>query len=486
MGGLHKGHQELINKAQNLKKNQSSSVIVSIFVNPLQFGPKEDFTTYPRELEKDILYAKECGAEAIWIPSSEDIYPGGINSNFQVKAPYCLTSKLCGAKRKGHFDGVATVIMRLLSLLKPNVLILGEKDWQQFIILRQLIKDFNISVKIETVATLKERDGVPYSSRNRYLNGSDRKKIAILSKSLTQSGNDFFNGKQPNLSQIKSKLSNIGLHVEYLEIVEPYSLKSLNEGKQLSLLAAAVHCGNTRLIDHTFLMNRNPIVAIDGPAGAGKSTVTKSFAEKTGLIYLDTGAMYRAVTWLIQQEKIDPTNTTALSTVLENLDLEIKQTLSAEQRIYVNKKDVTESIRNPEVTSLVSIVAAQKLVREALTKQQRSIGSKGGLVAEGRDIGTSVFPDAELKIFLTATSLERAKRRANDLKSRGYDAPEIDILEKEIKDRDEKDSTRKISPLIKAQDAIEIVTDGMNIEEVVQALIDLFRDKVPKEVWPNS
>ena len=134
---------------------------------------------------------------------------------------------------------------------------------------------------------------------------------------------------------------------------------------------------------------------------------------------------------------------------------------------------------------MVSEIAKQEFVRELLTRKQQVIGNNGGLVAEGRDIGTAVFPDADLKIFLTASPTERAKRRALDLNKRGYEFSSIGELEKEIKERDKKDSERKIAPLKKAEDAIELVTDGMNIEEVLNELIDIFRSKIPEEVWPT-
>ena len=139
----------------------------------------------------------------------------------------------------------------------------------------------------------------------------------------------------------------------------------------------------------------------------------------------------------------------------------------------------------PKVTSKVSEVAKQLFVRDLLTKQQQVIGSNGGLIAEGRDIGTAVFPDAEVKIFLTASPKERAKRRSLDLEKRGYEYSSIEDLEKQIIQRDKKDSERKISPLKKAQDAIALVTDGMTIEDVLNELTYIFRSKIPEEVWPT-
>ena len=250
------------------------------------------------------------------------------------------------------------------------------------------------------------------------------------------------------------------------------------------MLAAAVHCGPARLIDHTFLMSRAPIVAIDGPAGAGKSTVTKAFARRLGLIYLDTGAMYRALTWWVQRQGADPADAAAVAPLLAGLDLQLAAGAEGEPQVVINGHDVTTAIRSPEVTAQVSLVAAHACVREALTAQQQAMGQRGGLVAEGRDIGTAVFPDAELKVFLTATPAERARRRALDLEQRGFPVPPLAELEAQIAERDRLDSSREVAPLCMAADAVELVTDGMAIEAVIQALVDLFRQRVPEEAWP--
>ena len=232
-------------------------------------------------------------------------------------------------------------------------------------------------------------------------------------------------------------------------------------------------------------MKRKPIIAIDGPAGAGKSTVTKEIAKKLGLIYLDTGSMYRAVTWLIQRDLIDPNNKKMVDQTLKNLKLEFKTSNEGKQNILINDIDITEQIRSPEVTSLVSKIASIESVREALTSQQKSIGNKGGIVAEGRDIGTVVFPDAEVKVFLTASPKERARRRYLDLQKRGYQSPKVEDLEREIMERDLQDIHREIAPLIKAEDAIELITDGMNIKAVITELTQIFRSKIPEEIWPT-
>jgi pantoate ligase/cytidylate kinase len=253
----------------------------------------------------------------------------------------------------------------------------------------------------------------------------------------------------------------------------------------LALLAAAVHCGPGRLIDHIFLMSRSPIIAIDGPAGAGKSTVTRAFARRLGLVYLDTGAMYRALTWWVQRQGVDPADASAVAPLLQGLDLQLESDGTGEQRVRINGHDVTEAIRSPEVTAQVSTVAAHGCVREALTRQQQAMGERGGLVAEGRDIGTAVFPDADCKVFLTASVAERARRRAEDLRHRGFAVPPLGDLEAQIAERDHLDSSRAVAPLRQADDAVELVTDGLAIEAVIQALVDCFRERVPEEAWPE-
>ncbi len=485
MGGLHPGHQYLIEKAKERKAKKNQIILVSIFVNPLQFGKDEDFKQYPRNISKDAELAFHAGADVIWAPDYFEVFPGGENSHFKIQVPQTLHNHLCGAERSGHFDGVATVIIRLIRIIRPEKLILGEKDWQQLIIIRQLFEELSIPIKIDSFATQRDISGFAYSSRNSYLSDSERVNAQSLPDALQEAKTEFDKKKVINLTKIVSKLKENNLKIEYLKVVDPFSLKETENINRLCLLAAAVKCGSTRLSDHTFLMQRKPIIAIDGPAGAGKSTVTKAFAKKLGFIYLDTGAMYRAVTWLIISHSIDPSDQGEIKNILKDSKLEFKNSSFVGQKIFINNIDVTEKIRSPKVTSMVSEIAKQQFVREFLTGKQQVIGNNGGLVAEGRDIGTAVFPDADVKIFLTASPTERAKRRALDLNKRGYEFSSIEALEKEIKERDKKDSERKIAPLTKAQDAIELVTDGMNIEDVLKELIYIFRSKIPEEVWPT-
>ena len=487
MGGLHHGHACLIRSAQ-IDSPAVGSVLVSVYVNPLQFGESEDFDRYPRSLASDCDLADRSGADAIWCPDDGQIYPEGLNNGWRLKAPSALQSSLCGPRRPGHFDGVVTVVCRLLALVRPDQIWLGEKDWQQLTILRRMVADLALPVRVRGCATVREVDGVAASSRNQYLSPADRLKACELSAVLRETSIDLRNGDQALdvvLSERKRQLHQVGFKVEYVEVVHPATLKPLASPRSLRLLAAAVQCGSTRLIDHVFVMTRSPIVAIDGPAGAGKSTVTRAFAERLGLLYLDTGAMYRAVTWWVQEQGADPADEPAVNALLDGLEVDLSPLKNGVQSVRVNGKDVTDAIRDPNVTGSVSLVAAHPCVRQLLTQQQQRLGERGGLVAEGRDIGTAVFPDAELKVFLTATPEERARRRAKDLVARGHAVPDLVELKAQIVERDRLDSTRAVAPLVQAKDATEVITDGMSIEAVIDALEDLFRFLVAEEVWPT-
>ncbi|GLO66458.1 MULTISPECIES: (d)CMP kinase [Oceanobacillus] len=210
-------------------------------------------------------------------------------------------------------------------------------------------------------------------------------------------------------------------------------------------------------------------VAIDGPAAAGKSTVAKMIANQLGFIYVDTGAMYRALTYQSLQEGVDPKNEERVLTILMNSIIELKQTENG-QRVFVNNKDVSEEIRYPDVTSQVSFVAQHPSIRKEMVSRQQKLANNRSVVMDGRDIGTHVLPDAEVKIFLVASVEERAKRRHEENIKKGIPS-DIQSLKKEISDRDQIDSNREVSPLIKAKDAIEVDTTSLSITEVKDQIL---------------
>lgn len=225
-------------------------------------------------------------------------------------------------------------------------------------------------------------------------------------------------------------------------------------------------------------MSKRIQIAIDGPASAGKSTVAKLVASKLGYIYCDTGAMYRAVTYAALEAGISLDDDTKLGQMLTNLTIEFVPA-NPEQKVFVNGKEVTRQIRLPEITNNVSLVAAQKSVRADLTRRQQEIAAAGGIVMDGRDIGTTVLPQAEVKIFLIASVAQRALRRYKENIAKGIDTP-LAKLEEEIAQRDYKDSHRKISPLVKASDAVELDTTPLTIEEVVAAIMEIIEKKQAK------
>ena len=214
---------------------------------------------------------------------------------------------------------------------------------------------------------------------------------------------------------------------------------------------------------------KNLVVAIDGPAGAGKSTVAQLAARKLGCTYLDTGAMYRAVAWkTLQQEK--PVTDELILDVVKDVHVELAY-VEGKTTVSVDGTDVTGEIRTPEVTAIVSQVAALGPVRSRMVELQRRMAAKGSVLMDGRDIATSVLPDANVKIFLTASIEERARRRFKEMQEKGYNVS-LEELQKDIAARDKADSEREISPLVQAPDAELLDTSHMGIDEVVQAIID--------------
>jgi len=218
------------------------------------------------------------------------------------------------------------------------------------------------------------------------------------------------------------------------------------------------------------------IIAIDGPAGSGKSSTAKSVAKNLGIYHLDTGAMYRAITLKSLRNGIDYTDNESLSELVKNTVIRFTG-VSPDVRVTMDGEDITDAIRSDEITKNVSDYCKPVVVREELVKQQRIIGKSTDVVCEGRDIGTIVFPDAELKIYMIATVEQRAKRRQKDFEKLGV-YKDINELIKDIHDRDEKDSTRENSPLCKAVDAIELDTTLLTMEQQVAFIIDKAKEKI--------
>jgi len=223
-------------------------------------------------------------------------------------------------------------------------------------------------------------------------------------------------------------------------------------------------------------MKKQISIAIDGPAAAGKSTVAKVLAKKLSYLYIDTGAMYRALTYRALQAGIDVNDEEKLIQLLRDTYIELKPS-NGGQLVFLNGVDVTNIVRQSEVTNNVSIVAKHRLVREEMVKRQRSLAQNGGVVMDGRDIGTHVLPEAEVKVFLKASVEERAKRRHEENILRGFDS-DIEQLKEEIARRDKLDSEREVAPLRKADDAVEIDTTSLSIDEVVNRIMEIVDERI--------
>ena len=229
--------------------------------------------------------------------------------------------------------------------------------------------------------------------------------------------------------------------------------------------------------------NKKFVVAVDGPAGTGKSTATKRIANSAGLIHVDTGSLYRAIAYLCFEVgfglDFDESDHPTITKIAQKAQFEFKRikTKNPSNRLYVNGLDVTSLIRTPDMSMMASRVSAIPGVRAALKDLQRNLGLSAPSVLEGRDIGTVIFPDADLKFFLTASIDERAKRRLSELEAQGGDAPSFEELREQIKMRDEGDSTRAIAPLKKAPEAIEIDTTTLTLDQVVNEMVTLINAK---------
>lgn len=248
MGNLHAGHLSLVNRAASL----ADRVVVSIFVNPMQFGPNEDLDAYPRTLEADLAQLKAAGVALVFTPQPEHIYPEGIDAHTKVSVPG-LTNVLCGASRPGHFDGVTSVVCKLFSLVAPNVAVFGEKDLQQLLIIKKMVHDLALPVAIEGVATARDDDGLALSSRNGYLTAEERAIAPGLRQTLIAMGAAISTGERhyDALCQAhNAHLENQGFKPDYLEIRCRSTLALATSDTQQLAIFVAAKLGKTRLIDN--------------------------------------------------------------------------------------------------------------------------------------------------------------------------------------------------------------------------------------------
>lgn len=252
MGYLHEGHLSLIRKA----KSECDVVVVSIFVNPTQFAPNEDFSRYPRDLERDAALAQSVGCDVLFVPSVEEMYPPDFSSAVVVEH---LSSVLEGKFRPTHFKGVTTVVLKLLNIVQPDVAYFGQKDAQQAIIIKRMVTDLNVPVRIDVVPTVREADGLAMSSRNIYLNGEERKKAVVLYQSLKLAQTMIHTGER-NCANILSAMQRLiqsqhPTQIDYIDIVDAKTLKSKTElhDNDTVLIPLAVRFGTTRLIDNIMI-----------------------------------------------------------------------------------------------------------------------------------------------------------------------------------------------------------------------------------------
>ena len=250
MGALHEGHLSLVRSSLN----QTDRTVVSIFVNPTQFGPREDFERYPRDLKRDLEILENEGVDFVFVPEAEEMYPDGYMTYVEV---HKLQDKLCGHSRPGHFRGVCTVVLKLFHIIKPDISFFGQKDAQQAIILKRMAKDLDMDGKIEVVPIVRNEEGIALSSRNEYLSPEERKTAHCLSKSLKKARSMIEDGERDTekiIRRMKEIINEEPLaRIDYVEIVEMEELDPLPQIEEEALIALAVFIGKARLIDNTIV-----------------------------------------------------------------------------------------------------------------------------------------------------------------------------------------------------------------------------------------
>jgi len=250
MGYFHEGHLTLMREAKRL----GDVLVISIFVNPLQFGPSEDYERYPRDLERDLKMAEGVGVDIVFRPRVYDMYPSNFQTHVEVSE---LQKYLCGKFRPGHFRGVATVVLKLFNIVKPHVAVFGLKDYQQYLIIKQMVEDLNLDVEVVGIPTVREEDHLAASSRNVYLNAEERKAARSLYKALSEAKRLFEEGERNAFKLIESSRKVIEqeplINLQYLELCDPETLEPLSGDIKRALLAIAAWVGKTRLIDNIIL-----------------------------------------------------------------------------------------------------------------------------------------------------------------------------------------------------------------------------------------
>jgi pantoate--beta-alanine ligase len=247
MGALHEGHLSLVRAAQA----SCDAVAVTIFVNPTQFGPKEDFTSYPRTLEQDCQTLEAAGVDLVFAPSVEEMYPGGASTFVEVAG---LSERLDGASRPGHFRGVATVVAKLFNIFIPDHAFFGQKDAAQVAVLRKMVRDLRFAVQLDVCPTVREPDGLALSSRNRNLSGDQRRQALVLSRALRAVEKQVRGGEQDSAKLLAGALRIVQeeptVQVDYCRIVDPDTLEDVPDVRHGALVAVAARVGTTRLIDN--------------------------------------------------------------------------------------------------------------------------------------------------------------------------------------------------------------------------------------------
>jgi len=250
MGFFHEGHLQLMRVGRRL----ADILAISIFVNPTQFGPSEDFQTYPRDMEGDLAGAMDVGVDLVFAPSVQEMYPDGYQTKILVES---VTKHLCGLSRPGHFDGVTTVVGKLFNIAKPHLALFGEKDYQQLTAVKRMVKDLDMDIRIIGVPTVREPDGLAMSSRNSYLDSEERESALCLKKSLDLAREMFRKGER-DAQRTKEAVEKLILshpftEIDYISICDPMSLEDVDRIEEKAVLALAVKVGKARLIDNCLI-----------------------------------------------------------------------------------------------------------------------------------------------------------------------------------------------------------------------------------------